>query len=215
MNKLQEIADLHEVEKVKNLKPSSRSDNKAVGKNKIILFRLIITAGFVVLWPFFLPGVLKDNQKTADIALFNNLKRSTKGKKFKCPTCKKKAAAGMRTKGSKNKVGLEEASADKNKKGYNWNNMMLQRWVDHNGIEHKVLDDYQRNVTLVDLTAQPDHIKEKIWDTIKVVSTPKNLPMVGAQFLKFCGKYDLVKLSENASSMADWLTAGYPQKDLA
>ena len=63
MNKLQEIADLHEVEKVKNLKPSSRSDNKAVGKNKIILFRLIITAGFVVLWPFFLPGVLKDNQK--------------------------------------------------------------------------------------------------------------------------------------------------------
>lgn len=81
-----------EVEKVKNLKPSSRSDSKAVGKNKIILFRLIITAGFVVLWPFFLPGVLKDNQKSADIALFNNLKRSTKGKKFKCPTCKKKAA---------------------------------------------------------------------------------------------------------------------------
>ena len=81
-----------EVEKVKNLKPSSRSDSKAVGKNKIILFRLIITAGFVVLWPFFLPGALKDNQKSADIALFNNLKRSAKGKKFKCPTCKKKEA---------------------------------------------------------------------------------------------------------------------------
>jgi hypothetical protein len=34
--------------------------------------------------------------------------------------------------------------------------------------------------------------------------------MVGAQFLKFCGKYDLVKLSENASNMAEWMTASYP-----
>jgi hypothetical protein len=122
------------------------------------------------------------------------------------------AFPGVRTKGSKNKVGLEEAYADRTTKGYNWNNLMLQRWVDHNGVEHKVLDDYQRNVTLVDLTAQPDHIKEKIWDTIKIAQIPKNQPMVGAQFLKFCGKYDLVKLSENASTMAEWLTASYPER---
>ena len=69
-----------EVEKVKNLKPSSRSNSKAVGKNKIILFRFVITAGFVVLWPFFLPGVLKDNQKSATFALVNKIKKALKVK---------------------------------------------------------------------------------------------------------------------------------------
>jgi hypothetical protein len=122
------------------------------------------------------------------------------------------AFPGVRTKGSKNKVGLEEAYADRTTKGYNWNNLMLQRWVDHNGVEHKVLDDYQRNVTLVDLTAQPDDIKVKMATTIASAQTPKNAPMIGAQFLKFCGKYDLIKLSENASNMAEWLTASYPER---
>lgn len=76
-----------EVEKVKNLKPSSRSNSKAVDKNKIVLFRLIITAGFVVLWLFFLPGVLKDNHKSATFALVNKTKKSFKSEKFKCPKC--------------------------------------------------------------------------------------------------------------------------------
>jgi 5'-3' exonuclease len=125
------------------------------------------------------------------------------------------AFPGVRTKGSKNKVGLEEAYSDKDKKGYNWNNMMLQRWVDHNGVEHRVLDDYERNRVLVDLTAQPDAIKIKMAETIAAAQVPKNMPMVGAQFLKFCGKYDLVKLSENASNMAEWMMASYPQKDYA
>ena len=120
------------------------------------------------------------------------------------------AYPGVRTKGSKNKVGLEEAFADKDKKGYNWNNLMLQRWVDHNGVEHKVMDDYERNRTLVDLSAQPADIKDKIFDTVKANATVKSRPMVGAQFLKFCGKYELNKLSDNASNFAEWLVAGYP-----
>lgn len=122
------------------------------------------------------------------------------------------AYPGVRSKGSKNKVGLEEAFADKDKKGYNWNNLMLQRWTDHNGVEHRVLDDYERNRTLVDLTAQPDNIKAKIAETIGAAAKPKSTPMVGAQFLKFCGKYELTKLSENATNIADWLCAGYPVK---
>jgi 5'-3' exonuclease len=125
------------------------------------------------------------------------------------------AFPGVRTKGSKNKVGLEEAYSDKDKKGYNWNNMMLQRWVDHNGIEHRVLDDYERNRVLVDLTAQPDDIKIKMAETIAAAQMPKNMPMVGAQFLKFCGKYDLIKLSDNASAISEWLMASYPQKEHA
>ena len=42
------------------------------------------------------------------------------------------AFPGVRTKGSKNKVGLLEAFDDREKQGYNWNNLMLQRWTDHN-----------------------------------------------------------------------------------
>ena len=121
------------------------------------------------------------------------------------------AYPGVRTKGSKNKVGLLEAYADMGKKGFNWNNLMLQRWTDHNGAEHKVLDDYNRNCTLVDLTAQPTHIKKAIAETIATNGVKLNRPMIGAQFLKFCGKYELNKISENASSFAEFLSAGYPE----
>lgn len=119
------------------------------------------------------------------------------------------AYPGVRTKGSKNKVGLQEAYDDMSRKGFNWNNLMLQRWTDHNGNEHRVLDDYVRNVQLVDLNAQPDHIKQIIDETIRVNSTQKNRPMVGAQFLKFCGKYELNKLSENSNAIGEILNAGY------
>jgi len=120
------------------------------------------------------------------------------------------AFPGVRSKSTKNKIGLEEAFADKDRRGYAWNNLLLQRWTDHLGQEHRVLDDYTRNVTLIDLTAQPPDIKQKISATIKA-ATPKNNPMVGAQFLKFCGKYELTRLSENATNYADWLCASYPQ----
>ena len=122
------------------------------------------------------------------------------------------AYPGVRTKGTKNKVGLLEAYEDKEKGGYSWNNLMLQRWTDHNGLEHRVLDDYNRNVTLVDLTAQPNDIKTKIVETIKTNSITIDRPMIGAQFLKFCGKYDLIKLSDHASDYARWLGASYPEK---
>jgi len=120
------------------------------------------------------------------------------------------AYPGVRTKGSKNKVGLIDAYADRQSKGYNWNNIMLQRWVDHDGIEHRVIDDYSRNVTLCDLTAQPDHIKMIIKETIDVAKTAeKNVGQVGVRFLKFCGKYDLVKITENADSYVYPLNARY------
>ena len=48
-------------------------------------------------------------------------------------------------------------------------------------------------------------------ETIVTNSITKNRPMVGAQFLKFCGKYDLAKLSENAAAIGTILSAGYPE----
>ena len=121
------------------------------------------------------------------------------------------AYPGVRTTGSKNKVGLKEAYEDRDKKGFSWNNLMLQRWTDHNGVEHRVLDDYQRNVTLVDLSAQPDDVKVKIATTISENSVTKDVSMIGAKFLKFCGKYDLKRISDNVQNFVDFLTAKYPK----
>ena len=109
------------------------------------------------------------------------------------------------------KTKLEEAYNDRANRGFAWNNLMLQSWTDHNGVDHKVLDDYNRNRVLVDLAAQPDNIKIKIAETIANGSVKLNRPMVGAQFLKFCGKYELNRLSDNATAISDVLSASYPQ----
>ena len=67
---------------------------------------------------------------------------------------------------AKNKIGLKEAFADRQAKGYTWNNLMLTKWVDHDGKEHRVLEDYERNKLLVDLHAQPEAIVEELDQTI-------------------------------------------------
>jgi len=122
------------------------------------------------------------------------------------------AYPGVRTKGSKTKVGLIEAFDDRNSRGYSWNNLMLQRWTDHNNVEHRVMDDYERNRTLIDLKAQPKHVKVWINETIDAGKTPKNKQMIGIQFMKFCGKYDLVRLSEMANNFADIFSSSYELK---
>mgnify|MGYP000347610591 FL=1 len=120
------------------------------------------------------------------------------------------AYPGVRVKGTKNKVGLQEAFADKDKKGYSWNNMMLQRWVDHEGKEHRVLEDYERNVILCDLSAQPQNIRKIINDTIEdATETPKEVSQVGIKLMKFCAKHDMVKISEQAQSFSEPLNARY------
>ena len=122
------------------------------------------------------------------------------------------AYPGVRTKGTKNKVGLQEAFEDRATKGFAWNNLMLQRWVDHNGEEHRVLDDYLRNVVIVDLSAQPDAVKVDIATTISENSVVKSTPQIGTKFLKFCGKYDLKRISDNIQNFVDFLSAPYPEK---
>ena len=120
------------------------------------------------------------------------------------------AYPGVRKKGTKNKVGLLEAFADRQTKGFNWNNLMLQRWVDHNNEEHRVLEDYERNKTIIDLTAQPEDIKEKIQGTIKTaIDADKNISQVGVRLMKFCHLYDLKKISDQAQAYAEPLNARY------
>ena len=119
------------------------------------------------------------------------------------------AYPGVREKGSKNKVGLTEAYADRHKQGFNWNNMMLQRWVDHNEVEHRVKDDYERNRVLIDLTAQPQEIKDLVDSRIKESVRVDATPQVGIHFMRFCGKYELTKISDQAETYSKWLNSPY------
>ena len=84
-----------EVDKVRDFESSPHALSNLPSKNKINFFRLVITVGFIVMWPFFLPGVFKENRKYTDIPLPNNLKRGIKGKKFNCPNCKAKEAVDI------------------------------------------------------------------------------------------------------------------------
>ena len=120
------------------------------------------------------------------------------------------AYPGVRKKGTKNKVGLIEAYEDKGTKGYNWNNMMLQRWTDHNGAEHRVLDDYQRNVVLCDLTAQPADVREILDNVVEEHMTPKTITQVGMRLMKFCAKWDMQRVADQAAIFAEPLQARYP-----
>ena len=109
------------------------------------------------------------------------------------------AYPGVRTKGTKNKIGLTEAFEDRNSKGYSWNNLMLSKWVDHDGKEHRVLDDYERNRLLVDLHAQPEAIVEELDQTISnAIAENKKIDQVGIRFMKFCAKYDLQRITDQA-----------------
>jgi 5'-3' exonuclease len=120
------------------------------------------------------------------------------------------AYPGVRTKGTSKKVGLLEAFEDRNTKGYNWNNLMLQRWTDHNGIEHRVLEDYERNRRLIDLNHQPDNVKQIIKETINTATqADKNISQVGIRLIKFCNLYDLKKIADQAQSYAEPLNARY------
>jgi 5'-3' exonuclease len=120
------------------------------------------------------------------------------------------AYPGCRKKGTKNKVGMIEAYEDRNSGGFNWNNFMLQRWTDHNGDEHTVREDYERNKTLIDLTAQPQELKVSFIETIADASKPKHVNGVGINFLKWCGAWDLQNLAKAPDEMAAILNKGYP-----
>ena len=119
------------------------------------------------------------------------------------------AFPGVREKGSSKKAGLIEAYADRTKQGFSWNNMMLQRYTNHEGQEVRVRDAYERNRILIDLTAQPDDVKLSVDTNIREGVRRTTIPQVGIHFMKFCGKYDLQKISTNAETYAKWLNSPY------
>ena len=121
------------------------------------------------------------------------------------------AYPGARKKGSKNKTGMLEAYEDLETGGFNYNNFMLQRWVDHEEVEHRVIDDYERNKILIDLTLQPDEIKAKCKQVIEDAKQATPVSNVGIHFMKFCNKWNLQRMSETPGDYAEILNSGVKQ----
>lgn len=123
------------------------------------------------------------------------------------------AYPGVRYQGSAKKVGIEDAWHDRESKGFHWNNFMLQRWdrleQDGTTTDVRVLDEYNRNVMLIDLTAQPDDVKDVLDSCILTAIQKEPVGNVGIHFLKFCKKHDLVRIGERAVDHSRYLNAGY------
>lgn len=119
------------------------------------------------------------------------------------------AYPGVRKKGSRNTVGIEDAFHDRNGRGYFWNNFFLQRWSDHDGKEHRVLEDYMRNKTLIDLTQQPQQIKDIMDDEILNSVIKEPVSQLGVLFLRFCGKHNLMRIGDNPTYHLPYLKARY------
>lgn len=122
------------------------------------------------------------------------------------------AYPGARMKGSKNKTGIMEAYRDRDRGGFDYSNFMLQRWTDHNEQEHRVRDLYERNRQLIDLTQQPEWIKQGCTEVMQQAIQKPNVAQVGMHFMKFCAKWDLQRLSEKASEHAAYLNAKIPRE---
>jgi 5'-3' exonuclease len=122
------------------------------------------------------------------------------------------AFPGVREKSTKNRVGLREAFEDRHSQGWAWNNLMLQKWLDHNGVEHRVLNDYTRNRLLVDLRAQPPQVRDTINQVIDQAVGGCSRPQVGAYFLKFCGQHNLTRISQFPDRFVEMLNAPFKEK---
>jgi hypothetical protein len=109
---------------------------------------------------------------------------------------------------------LRAAWDDRLDVGYNWNNLMLQEiseGKDENGkeIRTRVLDKYNFNQKLIDLTQQPDDIKELMDATIIEAVQKPRVTGVGIHLLKFCNANGLVNIGKEAGDHAEYLNAPY------
>jgi ketosteroid isomerase-like protein len=82
---------------------------------------------------------------------------------------------------------------------------MLQRWVDHEEQEHRVKDDFERNRTLIDLTMQPEDVKVACKARVAEAVNKQPVSQIGIHFMKFCSKWNLMRMSETVSDYTEFL----------
>lgn len=121
------------------------------------------------------------------------------------------AFPGVRIKGTKNQVGIREAFDDRHSKGFAWNNFMLSKWTDHNNKDQKVRDRFEFNKQLINLECQPDEIKIACLAIIEEAIAQESVPAIniGMNFMKFCSRWDLKKISDYPNDFIDMYKGKY------
>lgn len=114
---------------------------------------------------------------------------------------------GAREKSTKKTVGFRDVFEDRHNKGFSWNNFMLTKLTDENGEEYLVKDKYEFNKTLIDLTAQPDDLKQEFIEVVQAAKEKPPVTSVGIHFLKFCTKWRLDNISKYPDEFANLLNA--------
>jgi 5'-3' exonuclease len=104
---------------------------------------------------------------------------------------------------------LLEAFDNRHEQGYAWNNLMLSRWSDHHGHEIRVKDAYERNLTLIDLTAQPSELKQQFDHNIKQTVNQPSHQQIGFGLMKFASQWGLVKIQQSAQDYSACLSKSY------
>jgi hypothetical protein len=107
------------------------------------------------------------------------------------------------------KTKLEAAYEDRHNRGYMWNNLMLSKWLDHENVEHRVRDDYERNRRLIDLTQQPPDLIDKFDRTIIEEVNQAAKKQVGLALMRFCNINGLVRIEKNVNDFSTPLSSLY------
>lgn len=121
------------------------------------------------------------------------------------------AKPGVRENGSAKKPGIKEAYEDRHGRGYDWTMFMQDEWEDHEGNMVKVQDAFKRNQQLIDLTCQPQEIKDLMDQVILTAVQRPRKSQVGIYFLRFCEQMNLPNLAKNPNDYAVFLQAPYSQ----
>lgn len=129
------------------------------------------------------------------------------------------AYPGVRENGSSKKPGIREAFNDRHNRGYDWNNFMLQEWdklisVNEDGTREvqrvRVVDEYNTNLELIDLTRQPEEVKREMDENI-LSATSKAVPAsrIGFDFIKFASNMNLVNIAKQPEDYANMFAKRY------
>lgn len=121
------------------------------------------------------------------------------------------AKPGVRENGSAKKPGIKEAYDDRHGRGFDWTMFMQDEWEDHEGNMVKVQDAYYRNQQLIDLSQQPQEIKDLMDSVIlEAVQAPRK-SQVGIYLLRFCEEMALINIAKHPNDYAVFLQAPYSQ----
>ena len=106
-------------------------------------------------------------------------------------------------------IKLRNAYDDREGKGFAWNNLMLNAWIDHDEKDLRVIERYKHNKKLIDLTLQPEEVKLILDQAILTAIQTDKKSNVGVWFMKFCHAYSLTRIEQNPDRYVRFLNAAY------